>query len=272
MSGEARRRRAFRLTENRLLIAAVAIVVLTALAVAGIAPRGIVVPLVLAYTTVSTVALIVMVRVRDRVRGFVAALAAVEVRTVDPALALVPPGVAQLTEELTGLGFRVVGVTDTVVAGRPDFRSWVLVESSGETWVEVGDAARGIAVVLSSTPGGRQVESAWPVGMRVDEPELLAAPASATLELTLADHRARLAAEQRAERVANVAPLDAARPDGWRVRTFEDYLAWEPIQRQRTGGLRLRTDLRRRIEPTIRLWALSTVVGIACGVVLAAAR
>jgi hypothetical protein len=32
--------------------------------------------------------------------------------------------------------------------------------------------------------------------------------------------------------------------------------------------MRLKTDLRRRIEPTIRLWGLSTVVGLACGVVL----
>jgi hypothetical protein len=265
----AQPQRRFRLSENRLLLAAAAVVVLTALAVAGVAPRAIVFPLVLAYATISTVALIVMVRVRDRVRGFVRALADVQVQTVDPAFALVPPSVAGLTEELTRLGFRVVGVTDTVVAGRPDFRSWVLVEPSGETWLEVGDAGRGIAVVLSSTPGGRQVESAWPAGMRIDEPELLAAPASTTLEQTIADHRARLAAECRAERAAGVTPLDPERPDGWHVRTFEDYLAWEPIQRARTGGLRLKTDLRRRIEPTVRLWALSTVVGVACGAVLA---
>ena len=269
MSAEAPRRR-FRLTENRLLVAAAAVVVLTGLSVAGVAPRAIVSPLVLAYATISTVALIVMVRVRDRVRGFVGALADVQVQVVDPAFALMPPTVGALTDELTKLGFRVVGVTDTIVAGRPDFRSWVLVEPSGETWLEVGDAGRGIAVVLSSTPGGRQVESAWPAGMRIDEPELLAAPASATLELTVADHRARLASERGRERAANVTPLDAARPDGWRVQTFEDYLAWEPIQRARTGGLRLRTDLRRRIEPTVRLWALSTVVGVACGALLAA--
>ena len=106
--------------------------------------------------------------------------------------------------------------------------------------------------------------------MRIDEPELLAAPASATLELTLADHRAHLAAERRAERAADTPPLDPARPDGWRVRTFEDYLAWEPVQRKRTGGLRLRTDLRRRIEPTIRLWAASTVVGVVSAGLLAA--
>jgi hypothetical protein len=261
-------RRGFRLTENRLLLAAAAIVILTALAVAGVAPRGVVFPLVLAYATISTVALIVLVRVRNRVRGFVRAITDVEVRVVDLATALVPPSVAGMIDELTGLGFTVVGVTDTVVAGRPDFRSWILVEPSGETWVEVGDAGRGIAVVLSSTPGGRQVEAGFPGGMRIDEPELLAAPASATLEQTLADHRVRLAAERQSERARNVARLDAARPDGWRVRTFEEYLAWEPIQRQRTGGMRLKTDLRRRIEPTIRLWGLSTVVGLACGVVL----
>jgi hypothetical protein len=262
-------RRGFRLTENRLLLVAAAIVILTALAVAGVAPRGVVFPLVLAYATISTVALIVLVRVRNRVRGFVRAITDVEVRVVDLATALVAPSVAGMIDELTAVGFTVVGVTDTVVAGRPDFRSWILVEPSGETWVEVGDAGRGIAVVLSSTPGGRQVESAWPAGMRIDEPELLAAPASTTLEQTIADHRARLAAECRAERAAGVTPLDPERPDGWHVRTFEDYLAWEPIQRARTGGLRLKTDLRRRIEPTVRLWALSTVVGVACGAVLA---
>jgi hypothetical protein len=262
--------RRFRLGENRLLIAAAAVVVLTALAIAGIAPRSLVWPLVLVYSTASTVAVIVMIRVRERLRGFVSALAEAQVRVVDPAFALLPPSVAELNEELARLGFRVVGVTDTVVGGRPDVRSWILVEPSGETWIETGDAGRAIAVLLSSTVGGRQVEAAWPAGMQIDEPALRAAPASATLELTLADHRARLAAERRAETQLGVPPLDPSRPDGWRVATFDDYIAWEPFQRQRTGGLRLKTDLRRRIEPAIRLWGLSTVVGIVCGAILAA--
>ena len=74
------------------------------------------------------------------------------------------------------------------------------------------------------------------------------------------------------EREGLDAALDPDRPDGWRVRTLEDYLRWEPIQRARTGGLRLRTDLRRRIEPSVRLWAISTVAGFACGALLAAIR
>jgi hypothetical protein len=262
--------RRFRVGENRLLIAAAAVVVLTGLAIAGVAPRSLAWPLVLGYSAISTVALVVMVRVRERLRGFVGALAEAQVRVIDPAFALVPPSVAELNEELVRLGFRVVGVTDTVVGGRPDFRSWILVEPSGETWIETGDAGRAIAVLLSSTAGGRQVEAAWPAGMQIDEPPLLAAPASATLEMTLADHRARLAAERRAEAQLGVPPLDASRPDGWQVATFDDYLAWEPFQRQRTGGLRLKTDLRRRIEPAIRLWGLSTAVGIVCGAILAA--
>ena len=259
-----------RITQDRLFGTLAIGVVLTALSLAGIVPRPIGWVLLLGWATVSTVALIVTIRVRDRLRGFVGALAAAQVRVVDPAFALMPPHVSTLTDELTSLGFRVVGVTDTVVAGRPDFRSWVLVEPSGETWIEAGDAGRAIAVVLSGTPSGRQVEAAWPHGMRIDEPALLAAPASATLELTLADHRARLAAARRAEAATGEPLLDPARPDGWRIRTFDEYLTWEPLQRARTGGLRLRTELHRRIEPAVRFWAVSTVASVACGLLLAA--
>lgn len=263
------RGRGLRLTENRILIANAIAILLTLLAVAGALPRPTIWVVILAFATVSTVALIVVVRVRNRLRGFVGAIANASTTVVD-GQALVPPDVASLIDELTGQGFSVVGVVDTSVAGRPDFRTWILTEPSGETWVEAGQAIRAIAVVLSGLGSGRQVEAAWPGGMRIDEPELRAAPASATLALTLADHRARVAAERRAEAQLGTPPLDPGRPEGWRIRTFDDYLAWEPIQRGRTGGLRLRTELRRRIEPTIRLWALSTVVGLVCGGMLAA--
>jgi hypothetical protein len=266
-AGTRSRRR--RTSASQLLLVDAILVVLTGLAVAGRLSTPLVWTVVLAWTTVGALALIVLVRVRTRLRRFATALATASTGAV-AGQALAPPSVAAVIDELERAGFSLAGVVDTAIAGRPDFRSWVLVEPSGETWIEVGDAGRAIAVFLSGTTGGRQVEAAWPAGMSIDEPELRAAPASASLQLTLADHRARVAEERRAERQLGTPPLDPARPDGWRVRTLDDYLAHDPIQRARTGGLRLRTDLRRRIEPSIRGWALSTAVGVACGAALAA--
>jgi len=264
-------RRRLRVTLSRLFLANGGAIALTAFALDGVLPRSAVWIIVLGFTTLSTVALVMTLRVRTRLRRFVDALASATNRVVDrPGLA--SPEFAHLIDDLARLGFTVAGTVDTVMTGRPDFRSWILVEPSGETWVEVGQAVHAIAVIVSGAADGRQVESAWPSGMWIDEPELLAAPASPTLELTLADHRARVAAERRAQAQLGTPPLDPDRPDGWRIRSLEDYLAWEPIQRRRTGGLRVRTDLRRRIEPSVQLWTLSTVVGVACGALLAVIR
>ena len=84
--------------EDRLLGAIAVAVVPTALSLAGIVPRAIGWSLLLLWATLSTVGLLVTIRVRDRLRGFVSALANAQTRVVDPALSLMPPHVATLVD------------------------------------------------------------------------------------------------------------------------------------------------------------------------------
>jgi hypothetical protein len=183
-----------------------------------------------------------------------------------------PQPLTPLMQELEGMGFHAVGATDTDLPGRDPFRTWVLVEESGEAWTEVGMSDRRvICVVLSETPGGRQVETSWPrIGTRIDVPELLVTAGSPTLELTIADHRSRLSAEHRAEAALGLVPADPGRPNGWRVRSFDDYLAWEPRQRERTGGMRISQFLRTRVDPAFRTFVGIALIGVACGAIVAA--
>ena len=253
----------------QLILADEVVVGLTALALVGVLPRMSILVLALALATFGAVLTVRIGRQRHRVRRLAAAVPGTEGRPVK-GTPLPPAAAGGLIDELSELGFRVVGALDTTLPGRDELRTWILVEESGETWAEVGETARAMSVLLSETRGGRVVEASWPRGMRIDEPELLAAPASASLALTLADHRARAAAERRAEAALGVGPADPARPDGWRVRSFGDYLAWEPTQRARTGGMRLRQLLRTRIAPALRLAVGTLIAGVACSVALVA--
>jgi hypothetical protein len=214
---------------------------------------------------------IVLVRQRSRLRRTAAAI-----RTAAPTpvgLPEPPPDVGRMIDELADLGFRSIGATDTVLPEQPPFRGWVLVEESGETWIEVGMTHRTFAVVLSTTPAGRQVETSWPrLSTRIDHPDLLLALGSPTLALTIADHRSRLAADPRAEAALRPPPADPAHPEGWRVRSFEDFLAVEAVLRERTGGMRIGEFIRSRVDPAVQLAAAMTLVGFACGLALVLVR
>ena len=166
-----------------------------------------------------------------------------------------PVGVAALIRRFEALGFRVVGATSTTVAVRP-WHCWILVEASGEVWVEAGRARRAFALLLSETPAGRQVETVLRTGHRTETPELLAVTSRRPIPVGLADHRALVAAQARSE-ASSTGGANAGSQSARRVRAFEDYLAWEERQRARTGGQRITSFLRDGVAPAIVRWAVS---------------
>lgn len=268
-TGDGRTRRAA-LTDARLILMEAVVVGLTVLALVGIVPRWLALIVALADAVLGAVLVVPLLRQRERLRRLADAASATPGVAVSGA-SVPPPLVAPLVEDLERLGFHLLGALDTTLPGRDAFRSWVLADASGETWAEVGGTSRALCVLLSQTAGGRIVEVGWPRGSDIDEPALLAARGSATVELTLADHRARLAAERQRESDLGIGVADRTWPDGRRVRSFDDYLAWEPVQRARTGGMRLRNLVRTRVDPAIRWAEASVLVSGSCCVVLVVA-
>jgi hypothetical protein len=259
------------LTVNTILLVQNVVVGLTILTVLRVTPPLLAFVAAVGDVILGTALAIRVLPHRDRLRRMAAAIPTLSPRVVAEGTTP-PPPVKTLMEELERIGFQAVGVTDTDLPGEDPYRTWILVEESGETWIEVGMTdGRVICVVLSETPGGRQVEAMWPrLRTRIDAPELLVVPGSPTLELTIADHRSRLSAEHRAEAVLGLAPADPDRPNAWRVRSFDDYMAWEPRQRERTGGMRIREFLRTQIDPAIRTYVGIALIGFVCGAIVAA--
>lgn len=263
------------------LFGTVLVGVLTSLAVIGRAegePIRVLVGLHAAFSVAALVFFVVNRRRLQTVLGDIGSAAPV----VATGLVDAPSqGVAELLTAVRALGFELAGVTDTRIGSRSPIRTWVLVEPSGETWVEVGQARVPLAIFLSATPGGRQVETAFPTGEPIDEPGLIARSGAKTPSETLEQHRILLAAETQQE--ASSAEGDADRIDplgtppveagplpatGWRVANLEEYLAWEVGQRARNGGMRIRAHIRRAIDPGIRASSISVIVDAACLVAL----
>jgi len=83
----------------------------------------------------------------------------------------------------------------------------------------------------------------------IDHPDLFVRPVWAGIDVALREHRAVLAewASQSGQ------PLV--------VRTLEDYRRAETELRDKTGGMRIAAYLERVVEPSIRRWAISAVIG-----------
>ena len=158
------------------------------------------------------------------------------------------PDVAAEIETIRRLGFQLVGATDTVMHGRP-IRTWILTESSGDVWVEVGLTFQPIVVFLSDGAGGRFIETVYPSGEPIDDPDLFSEVVGSYEEEALTVHRAAVAEAGGAVR---------------RVVSMDDYLAAEAEHRNRTGGMRLRSYVERVVRPSIRDWSIGTVVGLVC--------
>jgi hypothetical protein len=175
----------------------------------------------------------------DRIR------AAVPVVVGDPVEPPAPDLAAEI-ETIRRLGFQLVGATDTTMHGRV-IRTWILTEPAGDVWVEVGRTVAPMAIFLSDAASGRFVETAYPTGEPIDDPDLFSEVVGSHEEEALAVHRA------------------AVRDAGGAVRrvvTMDDYLAAEAEHRSRTGGMRLRAYVERVVRPSIRDWSIGLAVGL----------
>ena len=226
----------------------VAVVLVTALAIAGVVDTATARLIVAVHAVLSFTALVLNVASRRRLRR-----ALDQVKSTVPVVVREPlmtprDDISTLMAEIRLLGFDLAGATDTTLAG-PPVRTWILTEPSGDVWVEVGLAGTPIAVFLSQAAGGRFVETAYPTGAEIDVPELLAGPVRSSPADALATERERLAG------------LGGARQP---VVTMDDYLAAEAAQRASNGGLRIRQHLERVVGPSIRDFATSLVVDAVC--------
>lgn len=173
-------------------------------------------------------------------------------------LAAAPPGVDRMLGELRGLGFDLIGATDTTIAGQEPIRTWIVSGEPWTTWAEIGAAGPGMAVFLSQDATGRFVETTSRGGEQIDLPPLLARTIDAGLAEVLAAHRATL--------------------DGWArvsgpprtVRTMDDYEAADRELRRATAGMRIAAHIERVVTPGIRAWIAAAIVAGGAAVVVAA--
>lgn len=238
------------------LAVAVLVAVLTVLAVAGRIDDGLTWTIVFGHSIVGVVSLVVNVVSRRSLRRSIE-----RVRSATPIVAggLVeapPLDVAGLIARIRPLGFDLAGATDTTLGGDP-IRTWVMLEASGETWIEIGTAGGPIAIFLAEVTGARLVETSFPAGATIEDPRLLAKPVATSPADALEEHRRTVAALGGSRRV---------------VATLGDYLAVELDQRARTGGMRIQDYLDRVVEPSIRDWAISVAVDAVAFVALYAVR
>jgi hypothetical protein len=213
---------------------------------------GTVFPLVVTAATLAIVVAIFVFQRRATLRRTIAEIRQAE---SDVALGLIEAprtDVAELIGELRKLGFEIVGATDTTVGGGKPIRTWILTDGNGPgtTWIEVGIARTPIAIFLSRAGDGRFLETSFPDGATIDVPNLLARPIGGNVEATLTGHRATLD-----EWTSRAGPPLV-------VRTLDDYRRVEDELRERTGGMRIAHYIEHVVEPSLRRWAISAVIGV----------
>ena len=226
------------------LLLSLAIVALTVLALSGRVEPQLARNVVTGHLVLAIAALGLNLVNRRRLQSAIAIVQQAEPALVEASTEPPPDDVAALLSEVRALGFQLIGITDTVNAGHA-IRTWILVEPSGEAWVEVGLAGGPLAVFLSQVAGERLVETAYPDGATIDDPRLHAEVVDTTPGDALAGQR------------ATVARLGGSRR---RVTSFDDYLAAERDQRRWTGGMRIREHLQRVVRPAIRDWSIGIAV------------
>ena len=155
------------------LLLSLAIVALTVLALSGRVEPQLARNMVTGHLVLAIAALGLNLLNRRRLLSAVTIVQEAEPALVEAPTEPPPDDVAALLSEIRALGFQLIGITDTVNAGHP-IRTWILVEPSGETWVEVGLAGEPLAVFLSQVTGERLVETAFPTGATIDDPRLSA--------------------------------------------------------------------------------------------------
>jgi hypothetical protein len=226
---------------------------LTLLAVRSGRVDSTVVIVVAASTAASIVALVSSIASRRRLEASIARIRAATPKAVDHSVEPPEDDVAEEMARVRALGFDLAGATDTDV-GRNTIRTWILVERSGETWVEVGRTFIPIAIFLSDV-GPRFIETAFPTGEPIDDPRFLSQVVGSTEDEALAAHRAVVAEAGGAAR---------------RVTSLDDYLIVEAEHRAHTGGMRITAYLERVVRPSVVEWAVSLAVDVVALVVLLA--
>jgi hypothetical protein len=243
---------------TRILVYAIGGLALVGAVLTGAArPTDLILPAILA-TSLATGLLVALVLRRRSMLGLV--------DTVRSAEAVVPSGIldapdgdlADLIAEIRGHGFALVGGTDTSLRGGQPVRTWVMTEPAGTTWVEIGRAGGPLAVFLSQAGDGRFLETRAAEGEVIDHPDLLARAVPGDPADALAAHRTLLA-----EWIERHGRARA-------VRTLDDFLAVEPVVRDRTGGLRILSYVEHVVNPSIRSWAIAAGIGLVTTVVLLA--
>ena len=236
---------------------ALAVVLVTLLALLGRIDPATAQLLVVVHAVLAFTALAVNIAARRRLRRSIDLVKTTAPVPVDQAVEpiLVPrDDVAELMARLRELGFELVGATDTTLRVGPDPDVDPHRAQSGDVFVELGYANTPIAIFLSQARGGRFVETSYPRGATIDVPQLLAGPVASSPADALATQRERLA---------------SLGGPGRSVVTMADYLAVEADQRASNGGMRIRHHLDRVVEPAIRDFAISLVIDtIALGALL----
>lgn len=213
---------------------------------------GTLLPLVVAAATLAIVAVALLFQRRANLQRTIAEIRRAESVVAAGLIEAPRADVAELIAELRRVGFEIAGATDTRVGRGAPIRTWVLTDGGGRatTWVEVGIARTPIAIFLSRAADGRFLETSFPDGATIDVPYLLARPIGATVKEALGGHRATL--DEWTSRAG--APLV--------VRTLNEYRRVETELRERTGGMRIAAYIERAVEPGLRHWAISAIIGV----------
>ena len=234
-----------------------AAVVVAALGLAGVLDGSTARLIVALHGFVALTALIVNVWSRSRLQRAVDQIRSATSIPVNEPLLTPPSEVADLIAKIRPSGYDLVGAIDTSLGGGKPIRTWILTEPTGDVWIEVGLAVTPMAVLLSQATSGRFVETAYPRGVEIDEPELLAGAVKSSVPDALGQQRERLTSEG---------------GPGRHVVTMDDYLEAERVQRVTNGGLRIKSHLARVVGPSIRDFAIAVVVdAVALGLLFATA-
>ncbi|HET9347193.1 MAG TPA: hypothetical protein VFO05_15990 [Candidatus Limnocylindrales bacterium] len=225
---------------------AVAVAGVTAAFVAFGRVDSTVVTILAVHSFFGLVALLLNLYQRSRLRGMVDRVKSVAPVVATGLIEAPETDTARLISDVRRLGFAETFATDTSLGG-PPIRTWILLEPTGATWVEIGRGMKPMSIFLSEVGGGRLVETTYPMGQPIDDPRLL-------VQIVSSSPADAYAAHLEAVRAAGSSRRD--------VRSMDDYLAVERDQRARTGGMRIQAHLDHVIGPSIRDWSISLAIDV----------
>jgi hypothetical protein len=165
-----------------------------------------------------------------------------------------PPGpaTAELIGRLDGLGFRRLGETElTIPEMGLTVTSWVRLDAEETTTAEVVDVGGPpMAVLISAFGDEAQVDTGYPFGERIRDPDLVCERVSSSIEEAYALHR------------REIDDFGAAHGRALPVADMVDFLRHEVAGRQRYSQRKLGKAWRRtQLGAVVRLAVVLAVVG-----------